>query len=54
MRRIGEGCIDTTLWGMRLRLYPRRNGCEKNALFTPQMFDVMERHVLAEASRAKR
>src|ERR1043165_512441 len=34
MRRIGEGCIDTVLWGMRLRLYPRRNGCEKNALFT--------------------
>ena len=37
------------LWGMRLRLYPRRNGCEKNALFTPQMFDTMERRVLAEA-----
>jgi FkbM family methyltransferase len=49
--RIGEGCRDTTLWGMRLRLYPRRNGCEKNALFTPQMFDTMERRVLAEAVR---
>jgi FkbM family methyltransferase len=49
MSRIGEGCRDTTLWGMRLRLYPRRNGCEKNALFTPQMFDTMERRVLAEA-----
>lgn len=49
MRRIGEGCIDTTLWGMRLRLYPRRNGCEKNALFTPQMYDTMERRALAEA-----
>lgn len=49
MRRIGEGCIDTMLWGMRLRLYPRRNGCEKNALFTPQMYDTMERRVLAEA-----
>lgn len=48
MRRIGEGCIDTMLWGMRLRLYPRRNGCEKNALFTPQMYDTMERRVLAE------
>ena len=52
--RIGEGCRDTTLWGMRLRLYPRRNGCEKNALFTPQMFDTMERRVLAEAVRRKR
>ena len=53
MGRIGEGCRDTTLWGMRLRLYPRRNGCEKNALFTPQMFDTMERRVLAEAVRRR-
>ena len=53
MSRIGEGCRDTKLWGMRLRLYPRRNGCEKNALFTPQMFDTMERRVLAEAMRSK-
>ena len=54
MRRIGEGCIDTSLWGMRLRLYPRRNGCEKNALFTPQMYDAMERRVLAQAVARKR
>lgn len=53
MGRIGEGCRDTMLWGMRLRLYPRRNGCEKNALFTPQMFDTMERRVLAQAVRGK-
>jgi FkbM family methyltransferase len=53
MRRIGEGCIDTALWGMRLRLYPRRNGCEKNALFTPQMFDTLERRVLADAVERK-
>ena len=53
MRRIGEGCIDTTLWGTRLRLYPRRNGCEKNALFTPQMYDTIERRVLAEAVQRK-
>ena len=38
--RIGDRPIDTTLWGMRVRLYPRRNSCEKNALFTPQMFDT--------------
>ena len=50
MGRIGEGCRDTMLWGMRLRLYPRRNGCEKNALFTPQMFDTMERRVLANGT----
>ncbi len=53
MRRLGEGCLDTMLWGMRLRLYPRRNGCEKNALFTPQLYDTMERSVLAEAVRRK-
>ena len=53
MRRLGEGCLDTMLWGMRLRLYPRRNGCEKNALFTPQLYDTMERRVLAEAVRRK-
>jgi FkbM family methyltransferase len=53
MRRIGEGCVDTMLWGMRLRLYPRRNGCEKNALFTPQMFDTMERRVLAKAVKLR-
>jgi FkbM family methyltransferase len=49
MGRLGPGGLDTTLWGMNLRLYPRRNGCEKNALFTPQMFDVFERDVLADA-----
>jgi FkbM family methyltransferase len=48
MGRLGRGALDTALWGMRLRLYPRGNGCEKNALFTPQMFDVFERGVLAD------
>ncbi len=54
MSKIGEGCFDIMLWGMRLRLYPRRNGCEKNALFTPQMFDVFERDVLAQAIERRR
>jgi FkbM family methyltransferase len=49
MSRLGLGGLDIALWGMRLRLYPRRNGCEKNALFTPQMFDTFERGVLADA-----
>src|SRR3954470_25045641 len=53
MRRIGEGCRDVTLWGMRLRLYPRRNGCEKNALFTPQMFDPVERGILAAVANRR-
>ena len=47
--RLGRGALDTQLWGMRLRLYALGNGCEKNALFTPQMFDVMERGVLTDA-----
>jgi len=47
--RLGRGALDTKLWGMRLRLYALGNGCEKNALFTPQMFDAMERGVLADA-----
>jgi FkbM family methyltransferase len=41
--------VDTVIWSTRVRLYPDHNSCEKNALFTPQMFDVEERHVLAEA-----
>src|SRR6476469_5508932 len=52
--RLGRGALDTELWGMRLRLHALGNGCEKNALFTPQMFDVMERGVLAEAIKTKR
>lgn len=52
--RLGRGALDTELWGMRLRLYALGNGCEKNALFTPQMFDVMERGILADAIGRKR
>lgn len=47
-RYTGEG-IDTDLWGLRLRLYPARNGCEKGALFTPQMYDVTERAAIKGA-----
>ena len=52
--RLERGALDTELWGMRLRLYALGNGCEKNALFTPQMFDVMERGILADAIGRKR
>lgn len=41
--------VDTTVWNSRMRLYPSRNSCEKSALFTPQMFDVLERSVLTAA-----
>ena len=46
--RHGEA-FDVELWGLRLRLHPLDNGCEKNALFTPQMYDVAERAALADA-----
>jgi FkbM family methyltransferase len=46
---LGDQPVDTTLWNTRMRLYPRRNSCEKNALFTPQLFDLHELEVLAAA-----
>jgi FkbM family methyltransferase len=46
---LNEQPVDTVLWNARMRLYPSRNSCEKNALFTPQIFDVIERDVLAAA-----
>jgi hypothetical protein len=46
---LGDRPVDTTLWNARVRLYPSRNSCEKNALFTPQMLDVIERGALAAA-----
>ncbi len=46
---LGETPVDTVIWGARMRLHPSRNGCEKNALFTPQIIDALERDVLAAA-----
>jgi FkbM family methyltransferase len=46
---LGPRPVDTEVWGARARLYPSRNICEKNALFTPQAFDVLERRMLASA-----
>jgi FkbM family methyltransferase len=48
--RLGKGALDTTIWeSAKLRLYPVGNGCEKSALFTPQMFDLMETRALGPA-----
>jgi FkbM family methyltransferase len=44
-----ERPVDIVTWNARVRLYPSHNGCEKSALFTPQMFDIIERHALAGA-----
>jgi len=49
INRLGDRPVDTMVWDTRMRLYPSRNSCEKNALFTPQMFDLIEPGVLAAA-----
>jgi FkbM family methyltransferase len=41
------GALDVERWRLRMRLHPRDNGCEKNLLFTPQMYEPPEREELA-------
>jgi FkbM family methyltransferase len=54
MRLARDSGLDVERWGMRMRLHPRHNGCEKGALFTPQMYESPERAELrAEIDRAK-
>ena len=49
-----DGALDVVRWGLRLRLHPRDNGCEKNLLFTPQMYETTElAELTAEIARAK-
>ena len=41
--QLNDDCpFDVLRWGLRIRLYPRANGCEKMALFTPQMYEAPE------------
>jgi FkbM family methyltransferase len=48
-----DGALDVERWGMRLRLHPRDNGCEKNLLFTPRMYEPIElRELGADIARA--
>src|SRR6266545_1859082 len=49
INRLGDRPVDTAIWNSHMRLYPSRNSCEKNALFTPQLFDAFELGVLADA-----
>lgn len=49
LKPLGQNGIDVVRWGAKLRLYPQSNGCEKNLLFTPQMFDTAERRALIDA-----
>ena len=54
MRLADDNGLDVVRWGVRMRLHPRRNGCEKNALFTPQMYEPAERaELFAEIEKAK-
>jgi len=46
----GRG-IDVRRWGLNMRLHPGDNGCEKNLLFTPQMYEPVERAELAAEIR---
>src|SRR5580704_6882545 len=47
MRMETDGALDVERWRLRMRLHPRDNGCEKNLLFTPQMYEPPERAELA-------
>jgi len=50
-----DGALDVERWGMRLRLHPRDNGCEKNLLFTPRMYEPAELNELAmDIARVKK
>jgi FkbM family methyltransferase len=50
-----DGALDVVRWGLHLRLHPRDNGCEKNLLFTPQMYETTElAELTAEIARATR
>jgi hypothetical protein len=49
MNSFGEVPVDTTVWNARVRFYPTDNVCEKNTLFTPQLFDPEELKLLAAA-----
>ncbi|PHR63087.1 MAG: hypothetical protein COA47_00285 [Robiginitomaculum sp.] len=40
--------LDVERFGVKLRLYPSDNLCEKRALLTPERFDPAERHILLD------
>lgn len=58
MRKIALSWLDTSVVdmetiGIRLRLRPAHNVCEKRALFTPQYFDPAEREALRQHIAAR-
>jgi hypothetical protein len=54
MRLAPDDGLDVVRWGLRMRLHPCRNGCEKGALFIPQMYEAPERaELFAEVDKAR-
>src|SRR3954451_278717 len=45
---LGRTPIDVETLGVRMRLFPHNNVCEKRVLFPPQHFDAHEREILAK------
>jgi FkbM family methyltransferase len=41
--------LDVERWGLAMRLHPLDNGCEKNLLFTPKMYEPAELAALEQA-----
>jgi FkbM family methyltransferase len=54
LKRAAVPALDVERWGLSLRLYPLDNGCEKNLLFTPKMYEPAELAALAGAIDAVR
>jgi FkbM family methyltransferase len=53
-RLADDNGLDVVRWGLQLRLHPLHNGCEKGALFTPQMYETPERkELVAEIKKSK-
>ena len=52
MKTLGTSAVDTLTLGAKMRLFPHNNLCDKRILFTPQLFDVVERQWLAETVQA--
>jgi len=49
MKILLQDWIDITVWGLRLRLFPKGNLSEQRILFLPQFFDRAERMAIADS-----
>ncbi len=51
MRKLKELPIDLETFGVRMRVVPYKNVCEKRIIFTPQYFDLEEIKLIAARNR---